>query len=537
MSKPPILNALGLPISDPARIELTFKAPYGFAKANGGLKVYWKRPAIFEDKESKAFKPIWTSIPVRKKKIVLKDYRASGPAWLFHTSPSRFRFLVWGMRGGKTVAGAVETVRAALALAGELHWIVAPTYRNLQQPEAEILRILTELEIGFVKRHARKEIRLDNGSVLQFCAAEFPNVLLGPTIRGSVWVDEAAFCREESYYNLRTRIMNGDAGMWCTTSPNGRNWFWAISREAGLPANQRHGEFQNKYAFVSHRATYDFSWSPKREIDAFRRTWPRRRFEQKIEARFTSPDLKAFTEVEKCLTLEPPPKQLEGATCMGVDLAQKQDYTAVVVMDADGRVHHVARWTGESWRRQIALLIGLAQRWNAVICYDNSNIGSVVGEELEKTEGITALPVECNAPQTKIALIEGLQLAFERHLLKLPDPHARWAPPASKALLEELDNYEPSLTRGGKLSYSCPKGEWDDLVMALALANWGRSRGVVGGLAPALIAVPRSEWNKIKDEKRAKDLARRLLRRPKPWNPHRWHRNKLGLPPAENMWR
>lgn len=489
--RPVLLNALARPIADPKRLDLKVRKRQ---KSPRSLIPYWTRPQLWGAKKA-------APVQFSTEKILDTGYKPSLQAWLFHTSPCRFRALAWGQRSGKTSAGAWETVKAALAMPTELHWVVGPTFRNLQQAEVEVIRILSRLGVRFEWRQSKHTLTIRHGGVIQFLAAEYPNTMRGPTITGSLWLEEVAFFRdEESWFILRPRISTSHAGLWATSSPKFRNWFWVLCRQLGLPPDGSYGEFEGKQGFISHRPTWDFPWVPKPDIDAFRRGWPRGRFDREMGAVFASAESRCF-EFEKCLSLELPVRELAGATCMGVDLAQRQDFTAVIVMDAEGRLHHIDKWTGERWEKQIAKIISLAKRWNSVVAYDGSNIGGPVGEALDKALPKT-IRVECNSPVIKSAMVEALQLSFEQQLIKLPDPSAHWAPKYASALIEELDYYEPSLTRGGKLSYSAPKGLHDDLVSALCLCNWGRARGAVGGIAPAIISVPANKWSEKSGEYR-----------------------------------
>lgn len=478
----PILNALAKPILEPRRVELKIPKRRMSPRI---LTQYWERPESWGGKAE--------DVPFPTGKIVDRGYKPSPQAWMFHTSPCRFRALAWGQRSGKTTAGAWETVRAALALPEQLHWVVGPTFKNLQQSETEVIRIVSRLGLEFTWRPSKHMLCLSHGAVIQFLAAEYPNTLRGPTITGSLWLEEVGYFRnEEAWFILRPRISIGNAGLWATSSPNFRNWFWVLCRELGLPPDGGYGEFEGKHSFVSHQPTWNFPYMPKSDLDAFRRKWPRPRFDKEMGAVFSSVQNRCF-EFEKCLSLELPAREIQGATCMGVDLAQRQDFTAVIIMDAEGRIHKIDKWTGERWDKQIGKLISMAKQWNSVVVYDGSNIGGPVGEALDKALPKT-IRVECNSPVIKSAMIEALQLSFEQQLIKLPDPSAVWAPKLATSLVEELDYYEPSLTRGGKLSYSAPKGLNDDLVIALALANWGRARGAVGGIAPAIVSIPASKW-------------------------------------------
>ncbi len=451
-----------------------------------------------------------------------------------------------------TVVGAVETVRAALGLAGELHWVVAPVSRNLREPETEILRILNELQpygIRFERKLAKKQIRLNNGSVIEFVAGDIPNNLRGPTINGSMWIDEVAFLREESFYVLRTRIITGQAEMWFTTSPNWRNWFWALCRQMGLPATQPYGEFETQsegqpVSFLSHHPTWNFPWVPKSEIAGMRKTWPRKKFDAEIGGMFGSPDAQVFPGVRDCLSLEPPPKELSGVNVLGLDLAQAQDFTAVTVMDPMGRVHHVDRWTGKPWKETISRALKLAKDWACIIAYDKSHVGSVIGELIDDS-GAKTMALDCHNAQLKASMIQGLAIAFEQQQVSIPDPTADWADDEAQSLLDELEQYEQGLTRGGSLTYSAPKGLHDDMVMSLAMANWCRVRGGMGGAAAAIATVPRRKWDRVAgkkdiermaaDHKAGKQVKRRKSRAGAPLDRH--YSGKMGWNRGSGLWR
>ena len=513
MGEVAILNCIGNPIDWHQRIHWTFPVPLGKKGAgkNRRLNQYHRRRAKRPKVEGQKMRtPPWVEFPIEQ--IDTDFYRPSLAAWKFHTSAARFRAFVAGVKAGKTCVGAAETVRAALGLAGELHWVVAPVNRNLREPETEILRILNELQpygIRFERKLAKKQIRLNNGSVIEFVAGDITDNLRGPTINGSMWIDEVAFLREESFYVLRTRILTGQAEMWFTTSPNWRNWFWTLCRQMGLPATQPYGEFETKHSFIAHHPTWNFPWVPKSEIEGMKKTWPRKKYDAEIGGLFGSPDSQVFPGVRECLNLEPPPKQLAGVNVLGLDLAQAQDFTAVIVMDPMGRVHHVNRWTGKPWKETVTKALKLSQDYACVIAYDKSNVGSVIGELIDDS-GAKTMALDCHNAQLRNSMIQGLAVAFEQKQISLPCPTTKWAPDEAQALLDELEQYEQGLTRGGSLTYSAPKGLHDDLVIALAMANWCRVRGGIGGAAAAIAIVPRNKWDKLANEK---DISRMVAER------------------------
>ena len=126
---------------------------------------------------------------------------------------------------------------------------------------------------------------------------------------------------------------------------------------------------------------------------------------------------------------------------------------------------------------------------------DSSNVGAMFEEDLRHS-GVRVHPMTMNY-QVKIDLINSLQLAFERNHLHLPHPECSWAPPHAGILVDELRCFESKLTPGGRISYSAPASRTDDMVVALALANWGRIHGFAGGgLRPVDMMLARKDWDK-----------------------------------------
>jgi hypothetical protein len=65
---------------------------------------------------------------------------------------------------------------------------------------------------------------------------------------------------------------------------------------------------------------------------------------------------------------------------------------------------------------------------------------------------------------SKAVLIERLVLAIENRTISYP---------ADAALIGELEAFEMARTKLGTATYGAPEGSHDDMVMSLALANWG----------------------------------------------------------------
>ena len=418
-----------------------------------------------------------------KRMLLQTAYRPSPQAWKFHKSTARFRSLVWGMKSGKTKAGANEFARAAMASPNRLGWIAAPTYGVLDEAVTNLMEALSEHD-GIIQKRIQRELWLANGCVIQMKSAEYPNNLRGPNV-DFIWTDEDAFISEDAKIILRSRIVARNGEMMATTTPIGRNHVWTEAMLAGMPSEAPYGEFEKGEHFVSHYPTWLFPWVPKDEIDALRQTMTKIRFEQEFGAIFNADSSKVFRNVDENVTWEEPPSKFECGVSIGVDLAKVQDYTAVVPMLADGRVFECDRWNDVDWSIQRPRLVAIYRKWeekcgHVVMVIDRANIGSVIEEDL-RAEGLNVFPVDLNSPDVKANVVSAMQIAFEQRRIKLLARKSNWTGEGMLKLYDELDWYQYSLTSSGRVSYSAPKKLTDDCTMALCLSNWGRYCGHVGG--------------------------------------------------------
>ncbi len=420
------------------------------------------------------------AIPI---KALDHSYIPSIEAYNFHTSPARFRFLIWGVKSGKSHAGAYETCRAALDSPGEKRiWVVGPTQGHTDVAWAEVNNVLNAWRGVVLSRNLQKhQIRMVHGALIEFKTAERPDNLRGFNV-DACWVDEGAYLKPESWNVLQTRVAATEGEIWVTTTPNGRNWIWPEIVRAGMPPEAPYGEFEGDDRWVSHYPSKHFPWASRKDIQEAKQNWPRAVFNREYGAMFTSSDSEVFRNVEECFSMKPRifPENLNSRTVIGVDLARHQDFSAVVVMAPDGQVLYIDRWSDTGWNIQKPRLVRLAKEWNATLVLDTSNVGSYLEEELRR-EDVGLFPVNLHDQYLKQEIIQCLQVAFEHQYIEIIDPRKAWANSVHQALYDEIKIYQCTLTRGRRLSYSAPKGMHDDLVIALALANYGRMKRLAGG--------------------------------------------------------
>jgi hypothetical protein len=285
---------------------------------------------------------------------------------------------------------------------------------------------------------------------------------------GVLVLDECARLDPQAWFEVGAPMLadtNGTA--WFISTPDRRNWFFQLYQRAIDPAETNWAGWQ-----------FATTANPHLKPDALAMLiadMTAEGYAQEIEAQFLEGAGAIFRNVSECSTGERA-EPYAGEFIMGVDFAQSHDFTVCSVMDVGTRTQvDCDRFNRMPWLNQRARIEALAAKWQPrqIIAERNSAGGPVV-EELQRS-GLPVVGFDTTA-QTKPALIQSLQLAFERReIVALRDP----------VQMGELMAYEVAWTTTGRPQYSAPEGLHDDTVMALALA-W---HGVIAPRARVLFSL------------------------------------------------
>ncbi|MBI2300279.1 MAG: hypothetical protein HYU66_15265, partial [Armatimonadetes bacterium] len=365
--------------------------------------------------------------------------------------------------GAEQQAGLAEVVeRPAVAAVGGRDaqvWYVAPTFRLADLHWRGLRRCLPRPFPGRVVQSDRR-IVLDNGAEITFRSADNPDHLRGAGLDFLV-VDEAAFIPDAGTVwaeALRPTLSDRLGRALIISTPRGRDWFWQIWQRG------QDGLDPEIQSFWFPTATNPLI-RPS-EVEAARRELPERIFRQEYEAAFLDDGGSVFrrvAEAARAVAVEP----YEGHFVIGVDWAKRQDFTVLVVLDAERQtVVEVDRFNQIDYALQTQRLNALCARWRPrVVLAEQNSIGEPLLEQLRRD----GLPVEGfkTTAASKARVIDQLSLAFEQGALSLPrDP----------VLVAELEAYTMEPARDGHYKYGAPPGMHDDCVMALALAWEARGR-------------------------------------------------------------
>lgn len=208
----------------------------------------------------------------------------------------RFRMLVAGRRGGKTLCAAWEVVYYCLHPVAfhwdtlrkvseePLHvWVLVPNYSSAGRAAMRaIQKVLTEA--GCRPNHDYRWnrggnfIEFKNGTLLEFKSAEQADQLIGAGIH-ILWIDEAGAIQNADAYEYASPALDDNIGIVLGTStPRGKNWWYREFWSERAHADENIGT-------VEYR-TCDNPYFPKEVFFYRKATYHPLRFQQEYLAAF-----------------------------------------------------------------------------------------------------------------------------------------------------------------------------------------------------------------------------------------------------------
>jgi hypothetical protein len=222
-----------------------------------------------------------------KNQITLRPMQA-----MIFQDPRRFRVVLAGRRGGKTVLGAAVTAAGAARVPGNYYY-VAPTYKMAKTIAWDIYKsIIPERWIRKVNQ-TELSIELINGSLTYLRGSENPDDLRGPSLSGVV-LDECAFQQEYTWNSVLSPALSERLGwtLFTTTpSPEGTaGWFYELILQLkdGELANPTMQRLDPKEWTLYEYTSLQGGNIPPAEIERARRTLAPEVFEREYEAKLLS---------------------------------------------------------------------------------------------------------------------------------------------------------------------------------------------------------------------------------------------------------
>jgi hypothetical protein len=376
---------------------------------------------------------------------------------------------------------------------------VAPTYQVAMSPIDDVYKGVNE-DTGerwipefcpegnrvweFVTTQSGPVLRYFTGSTCVFKSADSPDSIVS---RGYnlIIIDEAAMIEERVF----TQQIMGTARkkgirIFIITSPRGkRHWTYRYFLKGQDAKDTNYLSFQQPW----HKNPY-FSDILKRLMKDLPE-WIRR---QEYEAEFLDDGDSLFKNLPAVLTgeeltfesnqqmwsrplEETKVRDTSGAQVtlradhrrfvVALDLAKSIDFTVLIVMDIDtGEIVYYRRLNKTDYRDVIKIAVEVCHFWNnAELIFDATGVGAGISDFLNNYDVVAHPYIFTN--DSKAELINRLALAIEYQEITIPN---------IVTVRNEMEAFTYSITRTGKMSYGAPAGFHDDIVIAIALANWFR---------------------------------------------------------------
>jgi hypothetical protein len=308
-------------------------------------------------------------------------------------------------------------------------------------------------------------LRFKNGSKMEFYSAERPEGMLGAAVDFAV-LDEAAIMPSRIWNQIVSpTLIDHLGGALMISTPRGYNWFHKVWQKGQDPLQTD----WESWTFT----TQDNPTLPEGEADRMAADMPRMEADQEIYAKWVAAGSAVFILDDRAiqgdrvldggLVEDCPPL---GHVVLGIDLARTNDYTVLYGARARDRKNvYFERMQAIAWAEQRRRIARACRRLAAngatslTLMVDEGNAGSVIVEDLQEA-GYDVVGV--NFTTHKANMVRLLANDLERGRAFVLDEK-----------LDEFSSYQMSMTPGGRMTYSAPEGDHDDVVSAKMLSHWG----------------------------------------------------------------
>jgi phage FluMu gp28-like protein len=376
----------------------------------------------------------------------------------FADSEHKFGIVSTGRQFGKSLLGQNLLLYWLLKNKGSKCGWVSPVYSQAKKVFDEITNASYSVITG--KNKADLTINFINGSTIKFLSSERPDSIRGFSFRYLV-IDEAAFVREQGLNEsiLPTLTAIGKKCLIIST-PKSKNWFYHYWLKGQ----------QNNPTYISFTGTsYDNPHADHEFIKEQQKSLPDDIYRQEYLAEFTDAGSEVFRNLDvACRINSYETSNKREKVYFGIDTALSSDYSVLSIMSESGRVLNIHRVNGKA-------ITAIAQEFIQIL-----SRYSIAGGYVE-TNGIGAAMMDIISPKirkakkwvmtqdSKMKIVRGMIEDLEAGEIELPSKELE------PQCFREFSLYTYKLSPNGKLSFSHPSGEKDDMVDSLCMANYARN--------------------------------------------------------------
>lgn len=340
---------------------------------------------------------------------------------------------------------------------------ISPTLKQSRLMYKAIKRMLRGTHLIAEANGTDLNIELFNGSEIHFRSTGQGDGIRGERCSGLLVIDEAAFCDDETIFDVLPVINVHKAPLLIISTPMFTDGYFydmfMLGARGGVVRSFDWGQYD----------TSRFLSDEQREL--YRQTMSRNKFRSEILGEFITNDGLLFTGINECV-YEPSDDEADDKVYIGIDFATgvDADYTVITGVNSDGKQVFIKRVNNILPSEQIDWLAAEISRHNvAAILAELNSIGRVYVDMLKKK---IKVPITSwtTTNKSKHEIVTDLQAAIENHRIGLlPDD----------VQLDELRKFQAVVNPvTNVVKYAAAKGH-DDSVIALCLA-WRALNGSRG---------------------------------------------------------
>jgi hypothetical protein len=380
---------------------------------------------------------------------------------------SFYNVMVCGRQSGKSTTLLGLILYYSINKAKSVSLYTAPTYGQINKILVQLMDVLQQTGIIVSANKSSYEIKLINGSLIYFRSTERADSIRGLAV-DYLFCDESQDTNTSDFQKsiLPTITARGKKCVLAGT-PKRKNLFYDYYQMG------RSEDFPNHKSY--HFPSWESPYVSTEFIEEQKRTLPPKIFSQEFEAKWQENEGSVFQNLNGvCINDLWPNRDKNIRVYAGLDIGSKDDYSVLVILDELGRCLNVWRANNISYSEIVRKVVDTCKHYNVneLLCEVNG-VGDPVYEQIKK-EYQRATPL-FQTNQTKENTIRRLIGDIQDQALELPSYNLM------PEFIQELEIYEYEMLASGKIRYTHPNGMHDDIVDALAMANWSRTNPKRGG--------------------------------------------------------
>lgn len=360
-----------------------------------------------------------------------------------------------GRQSGKTALSQQQGIFWALDNPKVLVYWVSPTQSQVGKVYKQMLDMLIKTPViqSYKGSMGDTEIFFKNGSMIKFRSAAQEDTLRGETIDYLI-VDEGAFIKESVFNEILLPMLNV-RGKKCLviSTPKSKNWFFR-QFQRGKAGNNTYRSFK----FTS----MDNPYASPLVIDIAREALPASLFAQEYEGVFID-STAIFENLNELACLKVLDKPASGRSYwMGVDIALKDDYTVITIIDDKDEVVYYNRFNHVTAPQLKQYLIDDINLWKPKkILIEENNQGLPIIDDLKHIHKITNIVGFKTTSTSKQTIVNNLINAFSSKKIKVPN---------DDIYRSELETFTMTISPTGQPKFAASDGFHDDIPMSLCIA-------------------------------------------------------------------